>query len=170
MLPIKWMPPEAFVDGIFTSKTDSWSFGVLLWEIMSMGFMPYTGCSNGDVMTQVLRGGRLEPPSNCPGPIYGIMTQCWHPTPEQRPTFAVLLERLGYCLQDPDVVTNPLPIFAKAPSAERDTTVIRPKNSDGTYLQVSAVCVGRFVESANNWNLFITRFLVLQITLFQLPQ
>lgn len=67
MLPIKWMPPEAFLDGIFTSKTDVWSFGVLLWEIMSMGYMPYTGCANRDVMQLVTSGGRLDPPANCPG-------------------------------------------------------------------------------------------------------
>lgn len=69
MLPIKWMPPEAFLDGIFTSKTDVWSFGVLLWEIMSMGYMPYTGCTNRQVMQLVASGGRLEPPTNCPGKL-----------------------------------------------------------------------------------------------------
>lgn len=67
MLPIKWMPPEAFLDGVFTSKTDVWSFGVLLWEILSMGYMPYTGLSNREVMQLVTSGGRLEPPTNCPG-------------------------------------------------------------------------------------------------------
>lgn len=67
MLPIKWMPPEAFLDGIFTSKTDVWSFGVLLWEIMSMGYMPYPGRVNKDVMNLVTSGGRLNAPANCPG-------------------------------------------------------------------------------------------------------
>lgn len=70
MLPIKWMPPEAFLDGIFTSKTDVWSFGVLLWEIMSMGYMPYTGCANREVMQLVTSGGRLDPPANCPGQYF----------------------------------------------------------------------------------------------------
>ena len=46
MLPVKWMPPEAFLDGIFTSKTDIWSFGILLWEVMSLGYMPYPGRGN----------------------------------------------------------------------------------------------------------------------------
>ncbi|KAJ3662397.1 hypothetical protein Zmor_006748 [Zophobas morio] len=136
MLPIKWMPPEAFLDGIFTSKTDVWSFGVLLWEIMSMGYMPYTGCANREVMQLVTSGGRLDPPANCPGPVYGIMTQCWHPAPEQRPTFATILERLGYCVQDPQVMNAPLPVFHRPPSNERDVTVMRPLSSDENCLQV----------------------------------
>ncbi|VDI48787.1 anaplastic lymphoma kinase, partial [Mytilus galloprovincialis] len=66
MLPIKWMPPEAFLDGIFSTKTDVWSFGILLWEIFSMGYMPYPGRTNHDVMQYVTSGGRLEAPQQCP--------------------------------------------------------------------------------------------------------
>jgi len=58
MLPIKWMPPEAFLDGIFTSKTDVWSFGILLWEVFSLGRSPYPGQHNTQVMELVVRGGR----------------------------------------------------------------------------------------------------------------
>lgn len=136
MLPVKWMPPEAFLDGMFTSKTDVWSFGVLLWEVMSMGYMPYPGRGNQEVMQLVTSGGRLEPPANCPGPVYHVMTQCWHATPEERPTFGTILERLGYCLQDPDVTSAPLPVFHRPPSRERDTTVMRPPNPDNVCLQV----------------------------------
>ncbi|XP_071544866.1 tyrosine-protein kinase receptor-like isoform X2 [Panulirus ornatus] len=130
MLPVKWMPPEAFLDGIFTSKTDVWSFGVLLWEVMSLGYMPYPGRGNQEVMQLVTNGGRLEPPTNCPGPVYRIMTQCWHPIPDERPTFTTILERLGYCIQDPDVVSHALPVFQRPPSAERDATVMRPLDND----------------------------------------
>ncbi|CAG9855575.1 unnamed protein product [Phyllotreta striolata] len=150
MLPIKWMPPEAFLDGIFTSKTDVWSFGVLLWEIMSMGYMPYTGCSNRDVMQLVTSGGRLEPPANCPGPIYGIMTQCWHPAPEHRPNFGTILERLGYCVQDPQVMTAPLPVFQRPPSYERDTTVMRPSGSEENCLQVVPTSSDYLVPNHSN--------------------
>lgn len=72
MLPVKWMPPEAFLDGIFTSATDVWSFGILLWEIMSMGYVPYTGHTNDQVMKLVAGGGRLEPPPNCPSKKFCI--------------------------------------------------------------------------------------------------
>ncbi|KAK2143367.1 hypothetical protein LSH36_849g00011 [Paralvinella palmiformis] len=65
MLPVKWMPPEAFMDGIFTSKTDVWSFGILLWEVFSLGYMPYPGRGNHEVMQLVTAGGRLDPPHNC---------------------------------------------------------------------------------------------------------
>ncbi|KAI2801425.1 hypothetical protein BLOT_010976 [Blomia tropicalis] len=121
MLPVKWMPPEAFLDGVFTSKTDVWSFGVLLWEVMSMGYMPYPGRGNQEVMQLVTAGGRLEPPnSSTPPQVYGIMSQCWNVTPELRPNFATIIERIGYCLQDPDVLSVILPVFHRSASVEKD--------------------------------------------------
>ncbi|XP_061927823.1 ALK tyrosine kinase receptor isoform X2 [Apis cerana] len=126
MLPIKWMPPESFLDGIFTTKTDVWAFGVLLWEIMSFGYIPYTGCTNREAMTMVTLGGRLEKPAGCPDPIYGLMTRCWHPRPEDRPSFATIVERIGYCLQDPDVINHPTPNFDILPICDREVTIMRP--------------------------------------------
>lgn len=72
-LAVKWMPPEAFLDGIFNSKTDVWAYGVLLWEIFSMGYMPYTMRSNQDVMQLVVAGGRLEPPLGCPEEVSRVL-------------------------------------------------------------------------------------------------
>ncbi|XP_058055308.1 tyrosine-protein kinase receptor [Anopheles bellator] len=136
MLPIKWMPPEAFLDGIFTSKTDVWSFGVLLWEVFSLGLMPYTGLPNRDVMQLVTGGGRLDAPQGCPIAVYRIMADCWNPTPEERPSFSNLLERLTTCTQDPEVMNAPLPSFFRPPSNERDTTIMRPPGNDDFCLQV----------------------------------
>ncbi|TMS20993.1 ALK tyrosine kinase receptor [Larimichthys crocea] len=113
------MPPEAFMEGIFTSKTDTWSFGVLLWEIFSLGYMPYPSRSNQEVLEFVTNGGRMDPPKNCPGPVYRIMTQSWQHQPEDRPNFSTILERIDYCLQDPDVVNVPLPIeYGPVPEEE----------------------------------------------------
>ncbi|XP_069861955.1 leukocyte tyrosine kinase receptor [Dipodomys merriami] len=112
LLPVKWMPPEALLEGVFTSKTDSWSFGVLLWEIFSLGYMPYPGRTNQEVLDFVVAGNRMDPPRGCPGPVYRIMTQCWQHQPELRPNFASISERLQYCTQDPDVLNSPLPVEA----------------------------------------------------------
>ena len=68
------------------------SFGILLWEVMSLGYMPYPGRGNQEVMQLVTNGGRLEPPNFCPGPVYGLMCQCWHPIPEERPNFKTIIE------------------------------------------------------------------------------
>ncbi|XP_046711576.1 ALK tyrosine kinase receptor isoform X2 [Silurus meridionalis] len=126
MLPVKWMPPEAFMEGIFTSKTDTWSFGVLLWEIFSMGYMPYPSRSNQEVLDFVTNGGRMDPPKNCPGPVYRIMTQSWQHQPEDRPNFSTILERIDYCLQDPDVVNVPLPVEYGPMPEEEERVPMRP--------------------------------------------
>ena len=66
---------------------------------MSLGYMPYPGRGNQEVMQLVTNGGRLEPPLYCPGPVYALMTQCWHPIAEERPNFRTILQRIGYCMQ-----------------------------------------------------------------------
>uniref|UniRef100_A0A8C3U470 Tyrosine-protein kinase receptor n=1 Tax=Catharus ustulatus TaxID=91951 RepID=A0A8C3U470_CATUS len=116
MLPVKWMPPEAFLEGIFTSKTDTWSFGVLLWEIFSLGYMPYPCKTNQEVLEFVTSGGRMDPPKNCPGPVYRIMTQCWQHSPEYRPNFSTILERIKYCTQVLLLVENLSNRTARGPS------------------------------------------------------
>uniref|UniRef100_A0A8C1KEI5 Tyrosine-protein kinase receptor n=1 Tax=Cyprinus carpio TaxID=7962 RepID=A0A8C1KEI5_CYPCA len=129
MLPVKWMPPEAFLEGIFTCKTDTWSFGVLLWEIFSLGYMPYPCKTNQEVLEFVTGGGRMDPPKSCPGPVYRIMTQCWQHCPEHRPNFSTILERINYCTQDPDVINTPLPVEYGPAVEEEGGTVIRPEGS-----------------------------------------
>lgn len=130
MLPIKWMPPEAFLDGIFTSKTDVWSFGVLLWEVFSMGLMPYTGLPNRVVMELVTGGGRLDSPNGCPPFIYNLMSSCWHPVPDARPTFQHLLHKLLGFARNEELMKEPIPHFFGEASGERDRTVMRPPNDD----------------------------------------
>ncbi|NXO22523.1 ALK kinase, partial [Cisticola juncidis] len=131
MLPVKWMPPEAFMEGIFTSKTDTWSFGVLLWEIFSLGYMPYPSKSNQEVLEFVTNGGRMDPPKNCPGPVYRIMTQCWQHQPEDRPNFAIILERIEYCTQDPDVINTTLPIEYGPSAEEEEKVAMHPDDPEG---------------------------------------
>ena len=124
------------------------SFGILLWEVMSLGYMPYPGRANQEVMQLVTNGGRLEPPNYCPGPLYGLMCQCWHPIPEERPNFPTILERLGYCLQDPEVVMAPLPVFHRPQSVtSHDTSMTSIRtgmegNSSGNSGSGGSVSIG----------------------------
>ncbi|GAA6108678.1 leukocyte tyrosine kinase receptor isoform X1 [Tachysurus ichikawai] len=143
MLPVKWMPPEAFLEGIFTCKTDTWSFGVLLWEIFSLGYMPYPCRTNQEVLEFVTSGGRMDPPKSCPGPVYRIMTQCWQHCPEHRPNFSAILERINYCTQDPDVINTPLPVEYGPNVDEESSTVIRPVASGS----VTPLLVSRTVDA-----------------------
>ncbi|XP_069132980.1 uncharacterized protein [Argopecten irradians] len=94
MIPVKWMPPEAFMDGVFTSKTDVWAFGVVLWEVFTMGFVPYPGKTNAEVMKYVLGHGRLNQPPLCSGELYELMKICWKSKPKERPSFVSIVETM----------------------------------------------------------------------------
>ncbi|XP_054458089.1 tyrosine-protein kinase Lyn isoform X1 [Anoplopoma fimbria] len=85
--PIKWTAPEAINYGSFTIKSDMWSFGVLLYEIITYGKIPYPGMTKGEVISTVQRGYRMPQPDNCPAELYEIMMSCWKNKPEDRPTF-----------------------------------------------------------------------------------
>ncbi|XP_050298683.1 tyrosine kinase receptor Cad96Ca [Anthonomus grandis grandis] len=96
-LPIRWMAPESLYDNIFSVKSDVWSFGVLIWEIVTLGSTPYPGLSAAEVMRKVRDGYRLDKPEHCRREIYNIMFYCWDKDPSQRPTFTelvTLLEKL----------------------------------------------------------------------------
>ncbi|XP_062538057.1 proto-oncogene tyrosine-protein kinase ROS isoform X2 [Armigeres subalbatus] len=94
LLPVRWMSPESLVDGVFTSQSDIWAFGVLLWEIMTLGQQPYPARNNVEVLHYVRDGGRLGRPQDCPEELYQLMLKCWSYSPEDRPTFRYLLEIL----------------------------------------------------------------------------
>ncbi|CAG9559573.1 unnamed protein product [Danaus chrysippus] len=93
-LPIRWMAPESLYDDIFSVKSDIWSFGVLLWEIVTLGSTPYPGLSAGDVMKKVREGHRLEKPEHCRRELYNIMYYCWEEDPTSRPDFKEVVEML----------------------------------------------------------------------------
>ncbi|XP_026482534.1 tyrosine kinase receptor Cad96Ca-like [Ctenocephalides felis] len=104
-LPIRWMAPESLYDNVFSVQSDVWSFGVLMWEIVTLGSTPYPGLSAADVMRKVRDGHRLDKPEHCKRELYNIMYYCWAREPADRPGFpecAELLERL--LLQDTDYI------------------------------------------------------------------
>uniref|UniRef100_A0A671Q518 Tyrosine-protein kinase n=1 Tax=Sinocyclocheilus anshuiensis TaxID=1608454 RepID=A0A671Q518_9TELE len=92
-IPVKWTAPEALNYGRYTTESDVWSFGVLLWETFSRGVTPYTiphNMNNQQTRDEVERGYRMPAPNNCPGEIYALMCQCWQYEPRNRPSFRKL--------------------------------------------------------------------------------
>ncbi|KAM9538297.1 vascular endothelial growth factor receptor kdr-like isoform 1-T1 [Guaruba guarouba] len=99
-LPLKWMAPEAIFDKIYTTQSDVWSFGVLLWEIFSLGASPYPGVQiDEDFCRRLKEGTRMRSPEYSTPEVYQTMLDCWHGVPTERPTFTELVERLGDLLQ-----------------------------------------------------------------------
>ncbi|KAL4679578.1 hypothetical protein H8959_009228 [Pygathrix nigripes] len=92
--PIKWSPPEVFLFNKYSSKSDVWSFGVLMWEVFTEGKMPFENKSNLQVVEAISEGFRLYRPHLAPMSIYEVMYSCWHEKPKGRPTFAELLRAL----------------------------------------------------------------------------
>eukprot|EP01135_Chromosphaera_perkinsii_P005881 Nk52_evm14s370 gene=Nk52_evmTU14s370 len=95
-LPIKWTSPEVLCPPHHHSiKSDVWSFGVLLYEIFSLGAEPYAGLTNKEVQHKVTKEGyRMPPPPNCPPEVYSLIRQCWDVEPEKRPSFQSLWKQL----------------------------------------------------------------------------
>ncbi|XP_067391518.1 inactive tyrosine-protein kinase transmembrane receptor ROR1 isoform X1 [Emydura macquarii macquarii] len=94
LLPIRWMPPEAIMYGKFSSDSDIWSFGVVLWEIFSFGLQPYYGFSNQEVIEMIRKRQLLPCSEDCPPRMYSLMTECWHDLPSRRPRFKDIHARL----------------------------------------------------------------------------
>ncbi|KAH8237801.1 hypothetical protein KR032_001616, partial [Drosophila birchii] len=91
--PIKWAPPEVLNYTRFSSKSDVWAYGVLMWEIFTCGKMPYGRLKNTEVVERVQRGIILEKPKSCAKEIYDVMKLCWSHGPEERPAFRVLMDQ-----------------------------------------------------------------------------
>ena len=94
MFPIRWTAPEVVLYNCFSIKSDVWSFGITISEVITKGEMPYPGMSNRQVIEAVSRGYRMPAPEGCPDPIYDIMCHCWKPDPNNRPNFRYLLDFL----------------------------------------------------------------------------
>ncbi|KAK1175305.1 tyrosine-protein kinase TXK-like isoform X2 [Acipenser oxyrinchus oxyrinchus] len=92
--PVKWSPPEVFHFNKYSSKSDVWSFGVLMWEIFTEGKTPFENKSNPEVVDEITRGHRLYRPYIACQTIYEVMYSCWHEKPESRPSFSDLLEEI----------------------------------------------------------------------------
>ncbi|XP_029465336.1 proto-oncogene tyrosine-protein kinase receptor Ret isoform X1 [Rhinatrema bivittatum] len=93
-IPVKWMAIESLFDHIYTTQSDVWSFGVLLWEIVTLGGNPYPGIAPERLFNLLKTGYRMERPENCSEEMYNLMLRCWKQEPDKRPTFGEISKEL----------------------------------------------------------------------------
>ncbi|XP_028168240.1 tyrosine-protein kinase Abl-like, partial [Ostrinia furnacalis] len=98
--PIKWTAPEGLAYNTFSTKSDVWAFGILLWEIATYGMSPYPGVDLADVYHMLEKGYRMECPPGCPPAVYDLMHGCWQWNPSDRPTFHEIHHALEHMFQD----------------------------------------------------------------------
>ncbi|XP_014771292.1 tyrosine-protein kinase STK [Octopus bimaculoides] len=90
--PVKWTAPEAIMKSVFTTKSDVWSFGILMMEILTYGGVPYPGMSNAETIQALQKGYRMKAPPNCPSSLNSLLQGCWRQKAEMRPTFEYLCD------------------------------------------------------------------------------
>ncbi|KAL6109646.1 ntrk1 [Pungitius sinensis] len=103
MLPIRWMPPESIMYRKFTTESDIWSFGVVLWEIFTCGKQPWYQLSNSEAIECITQGRELERPRTCPKEVHLLMQGCWQREPQQRMVIKDLHGRLLALVKNPPV-------------------------------------------------------------------
>uniref|UniRef100_A0A673BSV5 Fibroblast growth factor receptor 4 n=1 Tax=Sphaeramia orbicularis TaxID=375764 RepID=A0A673BSV5_9TELE len=133
-LPVKWMAPEALFDRVYTHQSDVWSFGVLMWEIFTLGGSPYPGIPVEELFKLLKEGHRMDKPSNCTHELYMMMRECWHAVPTQRPTFKQLVEELDRVLLSicDEYIDLSTPFEQYSPSCE-DTSSSCSSDNDSVF-------------------------------------
>ncbi|XP_033000825.1 inactive tyrosine-protein kinase 7 [Lacerta agilis] len=95
-IPLRWMPPEAVLEDEFSTKSDVWSFGVVMWEIFTLGDLPHSKLADEEVLSGLQSGKmKLPHPEGCPSKVYKVMQRCWAPSPKDRPSFSEVANMLG---------------------------------------------------------------------------
>jgi len=128
VLPIRWMPPEAILYCKFSTQSDIWSFGIVLWEIFAGGAQPYYTLSNKEIVDYVIhKKNRLQCPSGCPTELYNLMVSCWISNPKKRPTAS----QVHSCLQNwtpcmDNSATHPKSLSMANPLSDVDYNVSSP--------------------------------------------
>jgi len=132
-IPRKYTSPEALMTKKYTPQSDVWCFGILMFEIMSYGRVPYEDMDNREVVAAVTKGYRLPCPNSCPKALYDVMFGCWHTDPNERPSFLDLHDRLA-------VLENQIPTLQEFEVLNDSTNAVQVlRNDDGDYIEATVV-------------------------------
>ncbi|KAL1451342.1 hypothetical protein WDU94_005729 [Cyamophila willieti] len=108
-VPVKWVAPEALIDKLYTFQSDVWSFGILLWEIMTFGETPYPSVPIQELSKLLRNGYRMERPTHCTEEVYSVMSDCWRSVPIARPQFGQLVTKLHNIMINTGVLVVRIP-------------------------------------------------------------
>ncbi|GFN86164.1 fibroblast growth factor receptor [Plakobranchus ocellatus] len=102
-LPLRWAAPESLQNSVFNTKTDTWSYGIVVWEILHFGTTPYPTMGPHEVTESVQTGFRMPKPQHVSSELYELLLRCWHTIPEERPTYQETLEVLSHLVVNADI-------------------------------------------------------------------
>uniref|UniRef100_A0A7M4EH21 receptor protein-tyrosine kinase n=1 Tax=Crocodylus porosus TaxID=8502 RepID=A0A7M4EH21_CROPO len=145
-IPIRWTAPEAIAFRKFTSASDVWSYGIVMWEVMSYGERPYWEMTNQDVIKAVEEGYRLPSPMDCPAALYQLMLDCWQKDRNSRPKFDEIVSMLDKLIRNP----SSLKTLVNASNRVSNLLVEHSPVGSSAYRSVGewleAIKMGRYTE------------------------
>uniref|UniRef100_A0A8C9BEW5 receptor protein-tyrosine kinase n=1 Tax=Phocoena sinus TaxID=42100 RepID=A0A8C9BEW5_PHOSS len=145
-IPIRWTAPEAIAFRKFTSASDVWSYGIVMWEVVSYGERPYWEMTNQDVIKAVEEGYRLPSPMDCPAALYQLMLDCWQKDRNSRPKFDEIVNMLDKLIRNPSSLKTLVNASSRVPNllAEHGSLGSGAYRSVGEWLE--AIKMGRYTE------------------------
>ncbi|XP_028650233.1 ephrin type-A receptor 4 [Erpetoichthys calabaricus] len=146
-IPIRWTAPEAIAYRKFTSSSDVWSYGIVMWEVMSYGERPYWDMSNQDVIKAIEEGYRLPPPMDCPVALHQLMLDCWQKERSDRPKFGQIVNMLDKLIRNPNSLKR-----TGAENTRPNTTLLDPSSPEfssvGTVAEwLQAISMERYQDN-----------------------
>uniref|UniRef100_A0A8C9TBD3 receptor protein-tyrosine kinase n=1 Tax=Scleropages formosus TaxID=113540 RepID=A0A8C9TBD3_SCLFO len=149
-IPIRWTAPEAIQYRKFTSSSDVWSYGIVMWEIMSYGERPYWDMSNQDVINAIEQDYRLPTPMDCPVALHQLMLDCWQKERGDRPKFSQIVNTLDKMIRNPNSLkaTTPLSSGAHLPLLDRSVPDFSSFSTVDEWLE--AIKMGQYKENFAN--------------------
>ncbi|KAG9482651.1 hypothetical protein GDO78_011356 [Eleutherodactylus coqui] len=149
-IPIRWTAPEAIQYRKFTSASDVWSYGIVMWEVMSYGERPYWDMTNQDVINAIEQDYRLPPPMDCPNALHQLMLDCWQKDRNHRPKFGQIVNTLDKMIRNPNSLKAVAPLSSGVTLPLLDRTVPDYTSFNTVDEWLDAIKMGQYKESFAN--------------------
>ncbi|XP_048878093.1 ephrin type-B receptor 2b isoform X3 [Brienomyrus brachyistius] len=152
-IPIRWTAPEAIQYRKFTSASDVWSYGIVMWEVMSYGERPYWDMTNQDVINAIEQDYRLPPPMDCPSALHQLMLDCWQKDRNNRPKFGQIVNTLDKMIRNPNSLKATTPLSSSVHLPLLDRSVPDFSSFSTVDIWLDAIKMGQYKENFANASL-----------------